>query len=199
LLGEQAQPVVISTQLTFRWSGFVAKLIGSSSVQHLPNSASRGTPPKQPELRYLPPPTILKKLIRRQKGADGKEIVTMSVQTFHKLLETAITGLFDDRAYLEKFSDIRTAVRSGTIPSGTRHFVTDGFFEGRAPLKYDVDEDWYVRTYPDVALAIKTGKVRDGTEHFALFGFMEGRVPNRDLQKTIAEWRDLEKKQPVTG
>ena len=146
---------------------------------------------------YLPPAAIMKKLIRRQKGADGKESVTMSIHTFHKLMEAALVGIFDEKAYLEKFADIRTAVKARTIPTGLRHFVTDGYFEGRAPLKYEVDDAWYLKTYPDVALAIKSGKVQNGAHHFEVFGFAEGRVPNKDFQRIVAEWRELEKKQAM--
>jgi hypothetical protein len=143
---------------------------------------------------YMPPPSIFKKLFRRQKDTDGKETVTMSVPAFHKLLEAALSGGFDDQSYLEKFNDVRTAVKAGFIPSALRHYATDGYFEGRMPLKYAIDEAWYIKTYPDVAQAIKSGKVRDGAHHFRDFGYAEGRVPNINFQRVVAEWRDLEKK-----
>lgn len=177
------------------------KLLGRAAA----GSASKASQPVTTEVQpadaavYLPPATIMKKLIRRQKGSDGKETVTMSIQTFHKLMEAALTGIFDEKSYLEKFADIRTAVKARIIPTGLRHFVTDGYFEGRAPLKYEVDEAWYLKTYPDVALAIKSGKVNNGAHHFEVFGFAEGRVPNKDYQRIVAEWRELEKKHAMDG
>jgi hypothetical protein len=157
------------------------------------NAAAKemGTP--APYVQYVPPAAIFKKLIRRQKGTGSKDIVSMSTQTFYKLLEMALAGSFDEKAYMDKFADIRIGVKKGTIPSPLRHFVTDGYFEGRVPLKYDVDEEWYLKTYPDVAQAIKSGMVRNGAHHFEAFGFAEGRVPNKDFQKTVGEWHDLQR------
>lgn len=123
----------------------------------------------------------------------------MSVATFHKLMEAALSGLLDESAYVAKHADIRAAVKAGTLPSAFRHFVTDGYLEGRAPLRYDIDGEWYLKTYPDVAQAIKSGKVKDAAQHFEIFGFAEARVPNREFQKTVAEWRDLEKKATSQG
>ncbi len=168
----------------------------SQPAAEKPQAADAQTPEA---VGYMPPAVIMKKLVRRQKGADGKDMVTMSVHTFHKLLEAALVAVFDEKSYLEKFADIRSAVKARTIPTGLRHFVTDGYFEARAPLKYAVDEAWYLKTYPDVALAIKSGKVNDGTHHFEVFGFGEGRVPNKDFQRIVAEWRELEKKHAMDG
>lgn len=142
---------------------------------------------------YLPPPQILKKLVRRQKEAGGGETVTMSLNTYYRLLETAMKGLFDEAAYLAKFPDVAAAVKSGVIHSALRHYVTNGYLEGRAALSCEVDDNWYRQTYPDVADAIRRGKVRDSKHHFEDFGFFEGRVPSRAYLGPAAEWRDLEK------
>lgn len=157
-----------------------------------PAAAKETGKPTAPE-RYVPPAAIFKKLIRRQKAAGGKDIISMSTQTFYKLMEMALADSFDEQAYLDKFADIRVGIKKGTIRSALRHYVTDGYFEGRIPMKYDVDEEWYLRTYPDVAEAIQSGMVLNGAHHFELFGFSEGRVPNKDFQKAVGDWHDLQK------
>jgi len=154
-------------------------------------AAARETGKPAPSVRYVPPASIFKKLIRRQKAAGGKDIVSMSSQTFYKLMEMALADSFDEKAYLDKFADIRIGIKKGNIASALRHYVTDGYFEGRVPMKYDVDEEWYIKTYPDVAEAIKSGMVKNGTHHFQVFGFNEGRVPNKDFQKIVGDWHDL--------
>lgn len=176
-------------------SKFVAKLLGkTSAIGSAATSTMNGQSASSGATRYVPPPAILKSLVTRQSSGNGKDTVTMSVQTFQKLLEAAVNGILDEEAYLQKHADIRAAVTTGALSSALRHYATDGYFEGRAPLKLKVDEEWYLKTYPDVALAIASGKVKNATHHFEVFGFAEGRVPNRDLQRTVAEWRDLEKK-----
>lgn len=145
-------------------------------------------------VQYLPPHTLMKRLIRRGRAPGGEETVTMAAQTFNKLVEAAAASLFDEAGYLQRYEDIRSAVKAGRLHSGIEHFVSDGYLEGRPALRYAVDEEWYVQTYPDVAEAIKAGKVRDAAHHFEAFGFAEGRVPNPAYQRTVAEWRELEKK-----
>lgn len=154
---------------------------------------SAGGAPEKPAY-YLPPHTLMKRLIRRGRAPGGEETVTMSAKTFNKLVEAAAAPLFDEAAYLERHEDIRSAVRAGRLHSGLDHFVTDGYLEGRPAFRYEVDEEWYIQTYPDVAEAIASGKVRDAAHHFEAFGFAEGRVPKKTFQRTVAEWRELEKK-----
>ena len=141
----------------------------------------------------------MKKLIRREKSPAGDETVSMPVGAFQRLLEAAVAGLFDESSYLERYTDVREAVASGQLHSGLAHFVNDGYLEGRSGLAYPVDEEWYIKTYPDVALAIKSGKVRNAAHHFQIFGFNEGRIPGRAFQKTVAQWRDLERKKSGDG
>ncbi len=159
----------------------------------LPEAESAGDVPHSPA-HYLPPHTLMKRLIRRGRAPGGEETVTMAAKTFHKFVEAAAASLFDEAAYLARYEDIRSAVEAGRLHSGFEHFVTDGYLEGRPALRYAVDKEWYIQSYPDVAEAIASGKVRDAAHHFEAFGFAEGRVPNRALQKLVAEWRELEKK-----
>lgn len=44
-------------------------------------------------------------------------------------------GEFDEEGYLQLYPDIAAAVKSGAIYSGWRHFVTNGFAEGRRWLR----------------------------------------------------------------
>lgn len=175
----------------------MAKLLDSSSAVKAAGPARpviEGQSRQETVARYLPPPHIMKKLVVKHSAGAGRETVTMSLQTFQKLMEAAFSGVLDEAAYLDRNADIRTALKAGAVPSALRHFVTDGYFEGRGRFSYDVDEEWYLKTYPDVAQAIKSGKVKNATHHFEAFGFLEGRVPNPALQQTVAEWRALESK-----
>ena len=171
----------------------MAKFLGKSTFKSgVPDGANafQGTSP--PGSGYIPPHALMKKLIRREKTDSGEDTVTLPLIAFRKLLEAAVAGLFDEKQYLERYADIRDAVTAGRIQSGLEHFVNDGYLEGRPALTHAVDEEWYVSTYPDVALAIKSGKVRNAAHHFEAFGYSEGRVPNKNVQKTVAEWRELE-------
>ncbi len=171
----------------------MARALGKTNALSVA-SAPETAPDKSPvtPAPYLPPPQILKKLLRRQKE-NGAETVTMSLNTYYRLLEAAMKGLFDEAAYLARFPDVAAAIKSGIIPSALRHYVTNGYLEGRAALSFEVDDVWYRQTYPDVADAIRRGKVRDSKHHFEDFGFFEGRVPSRACLGPAAEWRELEK------
>lgn len=171
----------------------MVRLLAKSLIDSAPDTADHGAA-SESHPAYVPPPQVLKKLVWRQKDAGGSETVSMSAATYYKLLEMAMRPLFDEEAYLKKFPDIREAVKAGTIPSGLRHFVTNGYLEGRGGLKCEVDEAWYCQTYPDVAAAIRAGKVRDAKHHFEDFGFFEGRVPGKAYLGPSAEWRELEKR-----
>lgn len=140
---------------------------------------------------YVPPPRILELSITRGTGANGKPMVTMPQEAFTRLLEAAMSGSFDEAAYVDRQQDIRAGVVAGEIPSGLRHFASHGFFEGRSTLSYPVDADWYLATYPDVQKAIQSGQVRDAEHHFEVFGYSEGRVPNPEYQAIVGEWHAL--------
>jgi hypothetical protein len=147
---------------------------------------------------YFPPPADFKRLIQRERGSGDAEFVTMSAQTFNKLLEAAMAGLpFDEQAYLERFPDVKAAVKAGKIKSGFRHFVRNGYFERRAAFKFPVDEKWYAETYKDVADAITAGAFRNGSHHFETSGYFEGRAPSREALAEFGEWVNLVKRFPA--
>lgn len=143
---------------------------------------------------YVPPPTVLTALVRRQREPNGGESVSMPKAVYHKLLEALFKPVFDERQYLERNADVNQGVKSGAIPSALSHFVTEGFWEKRLALKFPVDEAWYRSFYGDVAREIQFGRIRDGAQHFELFGFQEGRVPSKHYQVEVAEWHNLAKK-----
>jgi hypothetical protein len=59
----------------------------------------------------------------------------------------------------------------------TKHFVHDGYFEGRLPFPIKVDERWYLAQHPDVADSIRQGLVESAQDHFERDGYREGRLP----------------------
>ncbi len=79
--------------------------------------------------------------------------------------------------YLSQYKDVAEAVARGTYTSGRQHFIEVGYFEGRRPQDFEVDEKWYVETYPDVADGIKKGAIPSARQHFNQHGYDEGRNP----------------------
>lgn len=119
----------------------------------------------------------------RTEGLSGSDLVTMPEALMRRLLSAAIKqkGEFDERFYLETYSDIASAVRSKRIASGFEHYIATGYFENRLPKRLIVDEDYYIKENPDVAEGIRRGTVKNAQEHFDNAGFAEGRMPYRDF------------------
>jgi hypothetical protein len=110
---------------------------------------------------------------------EGTKYVSIPEDIFRCLLAAAIRqkGLFDEKFYLEMYSDVANAVKNGQIASGLEHYIAAGYFEGRLPKQLMVDERFYLQENPDVADAVKRGQLRDAQEHFEGAGFREGRAP----------------------
>jgi hypothetical protein len=89
---------------------------------------------------------------------------------------------FDEAWYLNKYPDVKEAVRRGVFPSGREHYVLSGYYEHRMPAAIVVNEKWYLEAYPDVAEAMKAGVYKSGQAHFDLAGFREGRMPYANFQ-----------------
>ena len=72
----------------------MAKLIGKVAPEAEAGSATNKSASTQPRsaARYMPPAGILKRIVRREKDAAGRDVVVMPAQAFQKLLETALTG-----------------------------------------------------------------------------------------------------------
>lgn len=128
-------------------------------------------------MNYFPPFEVIRRSVDIST-VRGELRVNMSYEDFVKILKLMIGGLqVDEEWYARAYEDIGQAVRAGVIPSGRRHFINDGYFEGRLPFPIQVDEAWYLRQYPDVAEGIRKGTLISGQRHFELDGYKEGRLP----------------------
>jgi hypothetical protein len=84
---------------------------------------------------------------------------------------------FDEDNYLHANPDLVGAFPSSAFPDAHAHFISTGYYEGRAPVPMAVDEDWYLATYPDVAQAVALGVLINANERFSRDGSREGRLP----------------------
>jgi hypothetical protein len=108
----------------------------------------------------------------------GERRVNLSYTDLLKIIRMLLCGVdVNEKWYLHQYEDIARAVRSGAVTSAKRHFVDDGYFEGRRPYPMPVDELWYLRQNPDVADSIRKGVVHSGQQHFEEDGYREGRLP----------------------
>jgi hypothetical protein len=124
----------------------------------------------------------LAKLIKSESSI-GPDYVALPGALMRRLLLAAIKqkGEFDERFYLETYSDIANAVRSKKVSSGLDHYVETGYFEDRLPKRLVVDEAYYIKENPDVAEGIRRGVVKNAQDHFDNAGFAEGRLPFKDF------------------
>jgi Ca2+-binding RTX toxin-like protein len=95
---------------------------------------------------------------------------------------------FDAFSYLASYPDLITAFGSdGT--AATRHYVSNGFGEGRLPDVFD--EFSYLASYPDLITAFGTDGAA-ATRHYVSNGFGEGRLPDAfDETSYLASYPDL--------
>lgn len=113
-------------------------------------------------------------------GGGNSHYVELLEDKFRELLNCMLVNVaVDEDWYLQRYEDVRSAVRSGTLASAREHYVRAGYYENRFPRPIAVDEAWYLSAYPDVAEAIKAGAFLSATEHFERDGFKEGRLPQR--------------------
>ena len=104
-----------------------------------------------------------------------------------ELLRTLLTiaikskGLFDEKYYLERNSDVAAAVKARRINSAADHYFQTGYYESRLPSRILIDERFYLAENPDVAHAIRRGMVKSAQDHFEEAGFSEGRLPYKDF------------------
>ncbi len=128
-------------------------------------------------MRHLPPFDV----IRRSLGlytVKGELCVAISYDDFIRMLKLLLAGTdVDEKWYLEQYDDIREAVEEGRVASAKKHFVNDGYFEGRLPFPLEVDEQFYLARYPDVVEGIRNGRTTSAQEHFVEHGYREGRLP----------------------
>ncbi len=130
-------------------------------------------------MKYLPPFEVVKQHLEIS-NVRGEVRVSASYEDFLKILKLMISGIeIDETWYRNKYEDIDQAVHTGDIESAKRHFVDDGYFEGRFPYKIVVDADWYLAEYPDVADSVRRGDFASAEAHFLQEGYREGRLPFR--------------------
>jgi hypothetical protein len=128
-------------------------------------------------VRYLPPFDAVRNEVTTS-SVRGKLRVNMSYDSFLKIIKMFTSTLnVDEHWYLRQNEDIAKSVQAGALSSGRRHFVSDGYFEGRLPFPIQVDETWYLEQNPDVAEDVRNGVIASGQAHFDAFGYQEGRLP----------------------
>ncbi len=128
-------------------------------------------------MKYLPPFDLIRRMVE-VSTVRGELRVSLSYDDFIKIMRMMISGIeVDERWYLNEHEDIARAVTDGELASAKRHFLDDGYFEGRRPFPMPVDERWYLEAYPDVAESVRKGVVTSGEQHFAEDGYREGRLP----------------------
>ena len=113
-----------------------------------------------------------KSAAKKSPTKSGKKSATPPAKRWSAKVTTDSTkpgpGLFKKSAKV---------IAEGGLPSGRRHFIDDGYFEGRLPFPIKVDEQWYLAQNPDVAEDVRKGVIASGQAHFDAFGYCEGRLP----------------------
>ena len=146
-----------------------------------------------PSPTYVPHIDLLLSALRvSRERLASKSKVAIDTELLRNLLQLAVASLpFDARFYATTYPDIAAAQKAGTIPDLRRHFVEQGFLEGRAGAEPRVDERYYLALYPDVVEAIARGDVASATEHYRRAGAAEGRVPSAAARDDIDHWNRL--------
>lgn len=137
---------------------------------------------------YVPPAELLKKILA--KGENG-HLVTIPTEAFLLLLSAAFEGTFDARWYRMVYPDVGKAVDKGELLSELDHFVRSGFWEGRMPCSFPVDEGWYKKHNADVCAAIEAGAVASAHMHFNKSGYFEGRAADEASSHIAASWSSV--------
>jgi hypothetical protein len=128
-------------------------------------------------VKYLPPFDLIRRMVE-VSTVRGELRVSLSYDDFIRIMRLMIAGIeVDETWYLAQHEDIARAINGGTVASAKRHFVDDGYFEGRLPFPMPVDERWYLEQNPDVAEGVRKGTITSGEQHFAEDGYREGRLP----------------------
>ena len=117
-------------------------------------------------MKYLPPFDLIRRMVE-VSTVRGELRVSLSYDDFIKILRMMISGIEVDEAwYLKEHEDIAQAIAGGSVESAKRHFLDDGYFEGRLPFPMAVDERWYLEHYPDVAESVRKGVVSSAAAAF---------------------------------
>lgn len=128
-------------------------------------------------MRYVPPFDLIRRSVEIST-VKGELRVSVSYEEFIRILKMMIAGIeVNQEWYARTYEDIGHAIKDGTVISAQKHFVDDGYFEGRLPFPMRVDEKWYLQQNPDVAESVRRGTVPSGQAHFDEDGYREGRLP----------------------
>ncbi|HTW27532.1 MAG TPA: hypothetical protein VME92_10425 [Acetobacteraceae bacterium] len=135
---------------------------------------------------YFPPYARLSQCM--QVAADG-QTVTMPMEVLKLLVRNAAAnGLMDQAWYAGAYRDVAEAIRGGRILDALSHFSEAGYFEGRRPRIFKVNEPWYTRRYTDVAASISSGKIASAHTHYNANGYYEGRAPGPEALEEVDTW-----------
>lgn len=128
-------------------------------------------------MKYLPPFEILKSYMTLA-AVNGELMASCSYDDFVAMIRRLIAGVqVDDAWYRSRYPDIAEAIDQGIVASAQKHFVDDGYFEGRQPFEITVDEHYYLARNPGVADYVSRGLLTSGQQHFDENGYQEGRLP----------------------
>jgi len=129
--------------------------------------------------------------VERERLA-GRSKIAVDAGLLRALIQLAAAQLpFSDTFYRATYPDIAAAHAAGAMPDLHRHFVTTGYFEGRAGAPPQMDDAYYAATYPDVAQAVGSGEVASASDHYMRSGAAEGRAPNAAAKPEIDGWLAL--------
>jgi len=128
-------------------------------------------------MKYLPPFEVLKAFMTLETK-DGELMVSATYENFVEMIRRLIAGVQVNEAwYRERYPDIAGAIDQGLVGSPQKHFVDDGYFEGRMPFEIRVDERYYLTQNPGVADFVRRELLESGQQHFDENGYQEGRLP----------------------
>ena len=143
-----------------------------------------------PKSAYVPHIDLLLAAMRIGRDRlEGDSKIAVDAGMLRALIQLAVGQQpFSEAFYRATYPDIAEAHAAGTVPDLHQHFVTTGFFEGRAGALPEMHDAYYMATYPDVAQALRRGEVASPTEHYVRSGAAEGRVPNAAVRAEIEGW-----------
>jgi hypothetical protein len=128
-------------------------------------------------LRYLPPFSVVKRMVRRPNPGEKTRVYTC-LEDLQAVIRTLLTVVeVDEVFYLERNADVAKGIEEGVIRSAQDHFVNHGYFEGRMPYPIWIDEPWYLTTHADFAKTVAEGTYATAQDHFDGPGYAEGRAP----------------------
>jgi hypothetical protein len=141
---------------------------------------------------YVPPFAKLARQAALLKNAMSQKTVTIPTELFRFLMATwLVRQHFDEIGYRTANPDVETALTAQELNSAKEHYVFTGYFEGRAPGWFPVDEQWYRAKYPDISVAERRGLVADPASHFNTTGRFEGRVASESQMHLKRKWDEV--------